>query len=111
MSVAAHGIPRGERTGGRERTRYQEFLSVLIASSSLMAWLTTEEMVTSILELIDAGLDDSDSRKVEVYQKLVTAFSDRIDDDASMIHCDSEPIHAETVEFIDQVMRGGREAA
>src|SRR6266404_6397057 len=111
MSAIATGIPgRGERTGGRERTRYQEFLLALIAASGLMAWLTTEEMVTSILELIDAGLDDSDPRKVEVYQKLSAAFCDRIDDDANMIHFDDEPIHAETVEFIDQVMRGGREA-
>src|ERR1700738_1065484 len=99
------------RTGGVERTRYELFVAFLIAASPLIEWLTPDEVVTSIMELINAGFDDNDPAKAELYQKLLRRLTDHIEDEADLMVRISEPVDRETLEFMDSVMSGGREAA
>jgi hypothetical protein len=110
MSSAAFAII-DERTGGREHTSYAEFVSRLMAVSGFLRWLNPDEIVTSVMELIDAGLDEQDARKGEVYSKFYSALQHRIEDQEDFIELEEEKVHEPTVQMIQTMMKGGRETA
>jgi hypothetical protein len=110
MSTAVRALSR-ERTGGREQTDYLEFLNMLVDASGSLRWLTADEIVTSILELIDAGLNSGEPRKLEVYQKLAAMMLRRLREEEDVLELTDEEIDLPTVNAIKTIMNGGREAA
>lgn len=74
-------------------------------------WLTADEIVTSVLELIDAGLSSGEPRKSEVYQKLAEILLRRLRDEEDRLELTDEEIDLPTVEILKKMMNGGREAA
>lgn len=112
MSTAVQTLALRERTGGRDRTEYLEFLSKLMEASKHINWLTTDELVSSLLDMIDAGYRSSDDpRRLEVYARLIEQISERCSEERDSIDFSDEPIHRPTLDFIDKIIRGGREAA
>lgn len=111
MSATAQSIGVRERTGGVDRTRYEIFRNVLIHASQLVPWLTPDEVATSVRELIEAGLDDRDPRRIELCVKLIATLTKLVEEEENVMTFDDEPIHSETLQFIDRVIGGGQEAA
>jgi hypothetical protein len=111
MSAAVQTLSVRERTGGREGTEYLEFWAKLAKAVKHINWLTTDELVHALVDLIDAGYSTDEARRLEAYSKLIEVLSERVFEEKDSLDFDEEPMHRPTLDFIDKVMRGGRETA